>query len=80
MMKRKARLHIVREYPKTFEPRVPFNPRNREHMLSYASFLKYNKWGPDGCRFELEENYTNIPAMLADKALEYLMSTYFEHI
>jgi len=60
--------------PKTLEPRVPFNAKNPEHLLAYAYYCKYNKWGNDGCRFELEPEWNDIPSMCASKSLEHYLN------
>lgn len=61
------------------DPRVPFDPTNREHLLDYAEFLKYNNWR-HGCPFLLEEPYQDIPTMLRRKAIDFFMRSYIEQV
>lgn len=76
----KPKLHVVRPLPRTFEKRVKFEPRKREHQLAYARYLKYNAWGENGCRFELEGEWNDIPTMIRDKMLTYYMETLMEQV
>lgn len=58
---------------------VKFDPSNREHLLDYAEFLKYNNWR-NGCPFELEEPYQDVPTMLRRTAIMHFMKSYMDQV
>jgi len=60
-------------------PRVEFDPSNREHLLDYAEFLKYNNWR-NGCKFLLEEPYQDIPTMVRRKVVMHFMKSYIDQV
>jgi hypothetical protein len=68
-------------HKKSYSPptRVPFDPANREHLLDYAEYLKYNNWR-SGCRFLLEEPYQDIPTMVRRKVVEHFMKSYIDQV
>ena len=72
-----SNIYVKRSYSP--EPRVPFDPNNREHLLDYAEFLKYNNWR-SGCKFLLEEPYEDIPTMVRRKLVEHFMKSYVEQV
>lgn len=76
----KPKLHVVRPWPRTLDKRVKFDPRKREHQLAFAFYLKYNKWGEDGCRFTLESEWTNIPDMCRSKLFSYYFETLMNQV
>ena len=59
--------------------RVPFDPRNRNHMLDFARFVKYNCW-KGGCSYYLEDPYTDIPSMIRAKIADYTLSKLVEKV
>lgn len=50
--------------------RVVFDPSNKQHMLDYSMFLKYNNW-KNGCNYLLEDPYQDIPTMINEKIVHY---------
>lgn len=63
----------------TLQPRVAFDPTNREHLLDYAEFLKYNNW-IRGCKYLLEDPYSDIPTMIAAKVGEHFMRQFVDMV
>ncbi len=61
------------------KPRVPFDPRNKSHMLDFARFVKYNNW-KDGCSYFLEDPYTDIPTMIRAKIAAAVVGTFAEKV
>lgn len=59
--------------------RVVFDPSNSKDMLDFAEFLKYNNWR-HGCRFLLEDPYTDIPTMICAKVVGYRMTQYITQV
>jgi hypothetical protein len=59
--------------------RVPFNPSNKQHMLDFARFVKYNTWR-DGCSYFLEDPYTDIPSMIRAKIADHTLSKLVEKV
>jgi len=59
--------------------RVPFDPRNRKHMLDFAKFVKYNGWR-DGCSYYLEDPYTDIPTMIRAKIADVVVTNLAEKV
>ena len=59
--------------------RVPFNPSNKQHMLDFARFVKYNSWR-EGCSYFLEDPYTDIPSMIRAKIADYTLSKLVEKV
>jgi hypothetical protein len=45
-----------------------FDPNKEEHLSTFKSFLKTNKW-EKGCPFFLEWPYNSIPDMIKDKII-----------
>ena len=48
-------------------------------MLDFAKFVKYNSW-VDGCRYLLEDPYSDIPTMIRHKIAEYAVSKLTEKV
>lgn len=63
----------------TQKTRVYFNPANRNHIVDFAKFIKYNGW-KNGCSYYLEDPYTDIPAMIRAKIADYTVSKYLEKV
>ena len=61
------------------KPRVPFDPRNRKHMLDFARFVKYNNW-KDGCSYYLEDPYSDIPTMIRHKIADAVVASFAEKV
>jgi hypothetical protein len=57
--------------------RIQFDPANRQHRLDFAEFLKYNNWRK-GCRFYLEDPYTNVADMCKEKLLNHYLKDLME--
>lgn len=73
---------VTENYRKRFyivKPRVIFDAKNKKHMLDFAKFVKYNSW-VDGCRYLLEDPYTDIPTMIRHKIAEYAVSKLTEKV
>lgn len=49
--------------------KVKFDPSNSSHLKSYRIFLKHKTW-LNGCIFELEWPYHDIPAMIQAKIID----------
>ena len=72
----------TQNYRKRFyivKPRVIFDAKNKKHMLDFAKFVKYNSW-VDGCRYLLEDPYTDIPTMIRHKIAEFAVSKLTEKV
>jgi hypothetical protein len=61
------------------KPRVVFNPSNPEHMLDFATFVKYNTW-VGGCQYYLEDPHLDIPTMIRAKIAEKTLSRFIEKV
>lgn len=61
------------------KPRVQFDPSNKQHMLDFARFVKYNSWN-DGCQYFLEDPYSDIPSMIRAKIADYTLSKLVEKV
>lgn len=48
-----------------------FDPTKKEDLLAYKYYVKHKGWGANGCPFELEYPWNDIPSMLAHKIAEY---------
>lgn len=59
--------------------RVPFDPKNRKHMLDFAKFVKYNNW-KDGCSYLLEDPYSDIPTMIRAKIADFSVAGLMEKV
>jgi hypothetical protein len=59
--------------------RVKFDPSNKQHMLDFARFVKYNSW-TDGCQYFLEDPYSDIPSMIRAKIADYTLSKLVEKV
>ena len=59
--------------------RVPFDVRNRKHMIDFARFVKYNNW-TNGCSYFLEDPFTDIPTMIRAKIADYTLSRLVEKV
>lgn len=73
---------VAENYRKRYyivKPRVIFDAKNKKHMLDFAKFVKYNSW-VDGCRYLLEDPYTDIPTMIRHKIAEYAVSKLTEKV
>ena len=49
--------------------KVKFDPSNSSHLKSYRIFLKHKTW-LNGCIFELEWPYHDIPVMIQAKIIQ----------
>lgn len=65
--------NIYRKSKLNPKQRVEFDPGNKDHMLDFAAYVKYNNW-VDGCNYFLEEPYMDIPAMIQAKIAHYSVS------
>lgn len=45
---------------------VKFDPNNVEHVKAFQYFITKNNW-KEGCPFELEQPYLDVPTMIKDK-------------
>ena len=61
------------------QPRVHFDANNTEHLLDYAEYLKYNNW-KGGCKFLLEDPYSDIPSMVSAKGIGHFMGNLVEKV
>ncbi len=52
-------------------PRVQYRPEIKEHRMMYFKFRVDNKWGQQGCPFDLEEGFVSIPALCEKRTLDY---------
>ena len=59
--------------------RVVFDPSNNKHMLDFARFVKYNGW-KNGCRYYLEDPFSDIPTMIRTKIANYNLSKLVEEV
>jgi hypothetical protein len=59
--------------------RVVFDPRNNKHMFDFARFVKYNGW-KNGCRYYLEDPFTDIPTMIRSKIADHTLSKLVEKV
>ena len=48
-----------------------FSPLNKVHMKMAAQFFRNYRWGQNGCPFQLEWPYEDIPYMLKTKITEH---------
>ena len=56
----------------TVNPKIKFNVSNPEHLKIYNKFLKTKRW-QEGCPFDLEWPYTNIPVMIERKIIDFYL-------
>jgi hypothetical protein len=61
------------------KPRVLFDPRNKNHMLDFAKFVKYNSWR-DGCSYYMEDPYSDIPTMIRAKIADFVVANLTEKV
>lgn len=61
-------LRMRQEFPKHI-----FDVKNKTDLSLYKSFIKTRSWGKDGCPFELEWPWLNIPDMIAHKIAEHVV-------
>ena len=59
--------------------RVEFDPKNQEHLIDFARFIKYNNW-VNGCSYYLERPYMDIPTMIRAKIVEHSLSKYLDAV
>jgi hypothetical protein len=59
--------------------RIQFDPSNKQHMLDFARFVKYNHWD-NGCQYFLEDPYSDIPSMIRAKIADYTLSKLVEKV
>jgi hypothetical protein len=66
---------------KAFAPKAReiFDAENQEHVLDYASFIKYNSW-KGGCNYLLEDPYMDIPTMINAKLVTHYLKEHLEHV
>jgi hypothetical protein len=60
-------------------PRVIYDPENEEHVLDYATFIKYNGW-KNGCNYLLEEPYSDIPTMINAKLVTHYLKAHLARV
>jgi hypothetical protein len=53
------------------KPHAIFDPANSEHRRAYYDFLKLNSWRNCAWQFVIEEPYTDLPANITYKLVEY---------
>jgi hypothetical protein len=53
--------------------KTKFDLTDGGHLSIYKSFLETNSWGRDGCPFEVEFPYLNVPDMIKDKIVYNLL-------
>lgn len=46
-----------------------FNVNDKADVKAYSVYFKTGSWGISGCPFILEENFTNVPDMCANKVI-----------
>jgi hypothetical protein len=51
-----------------------FNPKDHFHLSEYSFFLQNKKW-KNGCSYELEWPYMDIPNMIRDKIINEHLNT-----
>ena len=56
-----------------FPAKRVFDPKNPDDLKAYRLFLKKNNWGKNGCPFELEWPWLDIPAMLSHKISQHFV-------
>lgn len=54
--------------------RIIFDPRNSDHRLEYAYFMRYGNW-KNTCKFALEEPFEDIPSMISNKIVRDSLSS-----
>jgi hypothetical protein len=59
-----------------YNPPVLFEVNKSEHRQYYNNFRAKNTWS-GAPRFVLEEQFTNVPDMIASKMLDYYMQSEF---
>lgn len=59
--------------------RVSFDPSNKDHMLDFAKFVKYNNW-KNGCSYYLEDPHSDIPTMIRAKISDFVLSKLVEKV
>lgn len=52
---------------------VNFDPNNFNHIKSFEHFLFNNNW-KNGCPFELEQPYLDVPSMIKDKIAKHFIA------
>ena len=55
----------------SYRPRRRFDVTSKSDLNIYKKYVTTQAWGSGGCPFELEEPWTNVPAMLSDKIVWY---------
>lgn len=58
-------------------PEIVFDATNPEHRAYYHNFRVNNTWNGSP-RFVLEDQFTNVPDMIAFKMLSYYMASEFK--
>lgn len=48
-----------------------FDVRNKSDVEVFRKFLIENKWGAEGCPFEIEYPWTSVPDMIKDKLVRH---------
>ena len=51
-----------------------FDPAKREDLQEFTAFLETNRWGHNGCPFELEWPWLSVPDMIAHKVAESVVA------
>lgn len=50
-----------------------FDVNSKQDVEAYRQFIVNKGWGSDGCPFELEYPFDNIPAMIDNKLIRYFL-------
>lgn len=53
--------------------KIKFDVTNLDHLAKFSYFMKHNAWGREGCPFELEFPYQEIPYMIKDKLVRNMV-------
>jgi len=61
------------------KPRTLFDPSNPRHMKDFCQFVKYGNW-KKGCRYLLEEPFSDIPTMIRAKIADFMISKYMDKV
>jgi hypothetical protein len=54
-----------------------FDPKNEKYLKIVKNFFTTYAWGQEGCPFELEYPYLDVPTMIKDKLISNLLGVQF---
>jgi len=57
------------------KPRIKYDPSNIEHIKEVRYFKTYSKW-ENGCPFENEWPWNDIPRMIDDRTTRYFLNNF----